>query len=123
MRCQTCGRDFKGKAYGYPLRRGKRKGCFCDPLCARRWLHDSHERHVLIILPQVKREGGTYLLPPPRLLTWFGGPLPYDKWKKEQVAWEAPLCPQPVTVCVLGDAVFSTIKKPNRKLGRKLFGK
>ena len=99
----------------------RRKGCFCDPLCALRWVHDSCESRKLVIVSEVRQEGGKYLLPPPRLLTWFGGPLSYEKWKKEQPYWEAPAIPMPASVCVLNDADFSTIKKPRKKLGRPLF--
>lgn len=120
LRCQLCGRDFEGPAYGYPVG-ARRKGCYCDPLCALRWLHDSGEPRKLVTYATIKQEGAAYLLPPPRLLTWFGGPLPYSKWKRKQPYWEAPAAPQPASVCVLSDADFSTIKKPRRKLGRPLF--
>ena len=82
---------------------------------------DSCEPQKLLIYSTCRQEGATYLLPPPRLLTWFGGPLPYDKWKRKQEWWEAPLVPLPAEVCVLADATASTIKKPDRKLGKRLF--
>ena len=74
-----------------------------------------------MIITACKQDGAAYLLPPPRLLTWFGGPLSYGKWKRKQAYWEHPVCPLPATVCVLGEATFSTIKKPKRTLGKALF--
>ncbi len=75
----------------------------------------------MLIITACKQEGATYLLPPPRLLRHFGGPLSHGTWKKEQAYWEAPACPLPATVCVLGDATFSSIKKPKKRLGKNLF--
>lgn len=120
LRCQVCSRDFVGPAYGYP-RGKKRVGCFCGPHCAYRYVYDSDDRKKDIIMPEIKGEGATHLLPPPRLLTCFGGPLPYERWMKVREYWEAPLCPMPLNVCVLNDATFSNIRVPARKLGRTLF--
>lgn len=116
-----CARDFKGPAYSYPNLK-KRSGCFCDPLCAYRYIYDTDARNKGLAMTYVKYESrGVYLLPPACLLRHFGGPLSYEKWKRKQCYWEAPLCPRPRTVCVLNNDQFSTIKKPVKKLGHKLF--
>jgi len=120
LQCQLCGVQFTGPAYGYPSGRW-RVGCYCDPLCGYRALYDSDDRRKEVSIPQVRGEGGKYLLPPPRLLKWFGGPLTYDEWKRDRSWWVAPECPYPRHVVVETEAAFSSIKKPRRKLGRKLF--
>lgn len=115
-----CARSFVGPAYGYMVG-VRRKGCFCDALCGFRHLHDSNEANKAVLVAACRQDGASYLLPPPRLLTCFGGPLTHEQWKRKQEHWEFPIIPQPLTVCVLSDAEFSTIKKPRRKLGRPLF--
>lgn len=117
-----CAIDFQGPAYGYLLKNGKkRRGCFCDPLCARYYVHNSNEMHKNIIVTHCIQDGASYLLANPCVLSIFGGVQSHAQWKSEQISWQEPAIPMPATVCVLSQATFSTIRKPSRKLGASLF--